>query len=169
MEFWPAFDIFHRLRPYLCSKRDVLGFHRQATHRRPGDEPYFYFGVHCSWLGMAQKWTILDQKRSIWTKHGRLVNVPKGSTMVEPSVLDHLGWSGPFCTILDKNKFFAPNGQSKVWRRCLLEVGDNLSDSIQCFYLKIIQTNIRFKMAHPKFNSIYYTIRNKSANFFLIN
>ena len=23
MDFWPIFDIFHRLRPYFCSKRDV--------------------------------------------------------------------------------------------------------------------------------------------------
>ena len=37
LEFWPIFDICHRLRPYLCSKRVTLGFYKQATHRRPGD------------------------------------------------------------------------------------------------------------------------------------
>ena len=30
MEFWPIFDIFHRLRPYLCSKRGELGFLKQV-------------------------------------------------------------------------------------------------------------------------------------------
>ena len=44
MEFWPIFDIFHGLRPYLCSKRQDLGFHKQATHRRCGDEPFFTLG-----------------------------------------------------------------------------------------------------------------------------
>ena len=29
-----------------------------------------------------------------------------------------LGPSGPFWTILDKNDFFAPNGQSRGWQRC---------------------------------------------------
>ena len=32
------------LRPYLCSKRQDLGFHKQATHRRCGDEPFFTLG-----------------------------------------------------------------------------------------------------------------------------
>ena len=53
MEFWPIFDIFHWLRPYLCSKRAYLGFHKQATHRRHDDEPFFHSGVDRSWLGMA--------------------------------------------------------------------------------------------------------------------
>ena len=60
MEFWPAFDIFHRLRPYLCSKREVLGFHKQATHRRPGDEPFFTLGsnVHgWGWPKNGPFWT----------------------------------------------------------------------------------------------------------------
>ena len=56
------FDIFHRLWPYLCFKREILGFFEQATHRRPGDEAFFYFRVHCWWLGMDKKWSILDQK-----------------------------------------------------------------------------------------------------------
>ena len=38
MEFWPIVDILNGLRPYLCSKRNVLGFYKQGTHRRPGDE-----------------------------------------------------------------------------------------------------------------------------------
>ena len=156
MEFWPIFDIATIFMFQMGCFGILLAGHTKET---------WWWWAFLLLSGPPYK-TGDGPKMA---KHGRLINVSKGSTMVEPSVLDHLGWSGPFCTILDKNKFFAPNGQSKVWRRCLLEVGDNLSDSIQCFYLKIIQTNIRFKMAHPKFNSIYYTIRNKSANFFLIN
>ena len=42
--------------------------------------------------------------------------------MVNLSVFDHLGPilgpSGPFWTILDKNDFFAPNGQRRGWQRC---------------------------------------------------
>ena len=64
MEFWPTFDIFHRLRPHLCSKREVLGFHKQVTYMRPGDEPFFYFRVHQSWLGSAEKWSIFDNKKN---------------------------------------------------------------------------------------------------------
>ena len=66
MEFWCIFDIFHRLRPYLCSKREVLGFYKQVTHRRPGDEPFFYFRVHQSWLGSAEKVPFFDQKSKAW-------------------------------------------------------------------------------------------------------
>ena len=48
---------------------------------------------------------------------------PKGTKMVNLNVFGHLGPilgpSGPFWTILDKNDFFAPNGQSRVWQRCL--------------------------------------------------
>ena len=50
MEFRP---IFHKLRSYVCSKRDVLGFCNQATHRRLDDEPIFYFGVH---HGQSRVW-----------------------------------------------------------------------------------------------------------------
>ena len=69
---------------------------------------------------------------SFWTKNGQpwqacqLVKVvqkgPKGTKMVNLSVFDHLGPllgpSGTFWTILDKNDFVAPNGQSRVWQRC---------------------------------------------------
>ena len=69
MDYWPIFDIFHRLRPYLCSKRDILGFYKQAKHnRRPGDEPFFTLGstVHdWEWPKNGPFWT----KKA---KHGRL-------------------------------------------------------------------------------------------------
>ena len=38
------FDIFNGLWPYLCFKRYELGFHKQATHRRRDDEPFFTLG-----------------------------------------------------------------------------------------------------------------------------
>ena len=79
VEFWPIFDFFRQLRPYLCSKRGEVGFYKQATHRRPGDEPFFYFGVHRSWLGMAQKWSILNQKWPNMAGLSTLQSGPKGS------------------------------------------------------------------------------------------
>ena len=78
MEFWPIFDIFHGLRPYLCSKAQDLGFHKQPTHRRRDDEPFFYSGVDRSWLGMAQKWSILDQKWPNMAGLSTLQSGPKG-------------------------------------------------------------------------------------------
>ena len=44
MEFWPIFDIFNRLWPYLFYEGGVLGFYKQATHVRPGDEPFLTLG-----------------------------------------------------------------------------------------------------------------------------
>ena len=70
-----------------------------------------------------------------WTKNGQTWQAcqrskvvqrgPKGTKMVNLSLFDHLGPrlgpSGPFWTISDKNDFFAPNGQSRVWRKCFGE------------------------------------------------
>ena len=57
MKFWPIFDIFHWLRPYLCSKGYELGFHKQATHRRRSEEPFFAFGstVHNGCVAFATR------------------------------------------------------------------------------------------------------------------
>ena len=115
MEFWPIFDIFHGLRPYLCSKRGYLGFHKQATHRRRGDEPFFYSGVDRSWLGMAQKWSILDQKWPNMAGLSTLQSGPKGPKRDQNGQPKSfwtfgtlLGPSGPFWTISNKNWYFAP-------------------------------------------------------------
>ena len=47
---------------------------------------------------------------------------PKSDQNGQPKSFDHLGPhlgpSGPFWTISDKNDFFAPNGQSRVLQRC---------------------------------------------------
>ena len=101
MEFWPIFDIFHRLRPYLCSKRDVLGFHKQATHRRPGDEPFFTLGstVHdWGWPKNGPFWTKNGQTWQACQRSKVVQKGPKGTKMINQSVFDHLG---PFWAHLD--------------------------------------------------------------------
>ena len=125
MEFWPIFDIFHWLRPYLCPKRGYLGFHKQATHERHDDEPFFHPGVNRSKLGMAQKWSILDHKGSNMAGLSTLQSGPKGSKRDQNGQTKCfwplgtlLGPSGPLWTISDKNDFFAPNGQSRGWQSC---------------------------------------------------
>ena len=80
MEFWPIFDIFHRLQPYLCSKRDDLGSHKQATHRRRGDEPFLLHLGPPFMTGDGPKTVHFGQKMA---KHGRLVNAPKWSKRVQ--------------------------------------------------------------------------------------
>ena len=64
---------------------------------------------------------------------------PKGTKMVNLNVFDHLGPilgpSGPFWTILDKNDFFAPNGQSRVWGRCSGVKNQSLFDYEHSHYL----------------------------------
>ena len=62
MEFWPILDIFHRSRSYLCSKWGVLGFHKQVTHRRRGDEPFLNLG------SAVHDW---PKKGPFWTKNGQ--------------------------------------------------------------------------------------------------
>ena len=108
MEFWPIFDIFHGLRPYLCSKAQDLGFHKQPTHRRRGDEPFFYSGVDRSWLGMAQKWSILDQKWPNMAGLSTLQRGPKGSKRDQngqPKSFWTFGTPfGPIWTLLDHFK-----------------------------------------------------------------
>ena len=63
----------------------------------------------------------------LWTLFGTLdtfQSCPKGSKRDhgQPNCFwpfgSLLGPSGPFWTISDKNEFFAPNGKSRVWRRC---------------------------------------------------
>ena len=106
MEFWPIFDIFHRLRPYLCSKRDVLGFYKQATHRRPGDEP-------------LQKWSILDKNGQTWQAFQRSKVVQNGKPKCFWSFGTPLGPSGPLLTISNKNWFFTPNPTLSIWGKKL--------------------------------------------------
>ena len=116
-----------------------MGFHKQPTHRRRGDEPFFYSGFDRSRLGKAQKWSILDKNGQTWQACQRSKVVqkgPKGTKTVNLSAFDHLGPLfgpyGPFWTISDKNDFFARNGQSRVWHRCS---GQNIN-SARMLYLE---------------------------------
>ena len=109
MEKWPIFDISYRLRPYLYSKRDDLGFHKQATHRRRGDEPLFLLWGRPFWDG--PKMVHFGPKVA---KDSRLVNAPnwskrvqkgpKWSTLVFLTIWDPFG---PTWNLLDhfKQKF----------------------------------------------------------------
>ena len=62
MKFWPIFDIFHRLRPYLCTKRGEVGFHKQPTHRRRDDEPFFTLGSTVHDWGWPKNGPFWDEK-----------------------------------------------------------------------------------------------------------
>ena len=107
MEFWPIFDIFHWLRPYLCSKRGYLGFHKQATHRRHDDEPFFHSGVDRSWLGMAKNGPFWTKNGQTWQacQHSKVVQKgPKGIKMIKVSVLTVRDPFGPIWTLLDHFK-----------------------------------------------------------------
>ena len=117
MEFWTAFDIFHRLRPYLCSKREVLGFHKQATHGRPGDEPFFtlWSTVHdWGWPKNGPFWT---KNCQTWQACQRSKVVQRGQNGQHKSFWTFgtlLGPSGPFWTISNKNWYFAPKHLCKT-------------------------------------------------------
>ena len=67
------------------------------------------------WTKKGQTWQACQHSKAV--QKG-----PKGTKMVNLNVFDHLGPilgpSGPFWTILDKNDFFAPNGQNRVLQRC---------------------------------------------------
>ena len=101
--FRPIFDIFHRLRPYLCSKRDVLGFYKQATDRRPGYDIFLLLGS----LFMTGDGPKLVHFLPKMVEYGRLVNVPKWFKrvqMVNLTVFDRLDPFGPIWTHLDHFK-----------------------------------------------------------------
>ena len=124
MEFWPIFDIFQRLRPYLCSKRANLGFHREAIHRRRGDEPFFTLGS----AGYNWGW---PKNGPFWTKNGQTWQACERSKVVQkgpkgfkrdqngqPKYFWPFGTllvpSGPFRTISNKNWYFAPKHLCKT-------------------------------------------------------
>ena len=56
-----------------------MGFYKQATHRRPGDEPFVLWGPPFM-TGDGPKMIPIGPKMA---KHGRLVNVPKWPKRVE--------------------------------------------------------------------------------------
>ena len=122
MEFWPFFDIFHWLRPYLCSQRGYLGFQKQATYRRPGDEPIFFTlgsNLHdWKWPKNGPFWKKRKKKKGKrWQacQHSKVVQKgpkgskrvqkePKWSTKVFLTIWDpFVGPSGPFWTKWSKS------------------------------------------------------------------
>ena len=95
---------FHRLRPHLCSIRGVLGFYNQATQRRSAMSLFSYFGVYCSWLGMARKGSILDQKWPNMAGLSTLQSGPKGSKRDQNGQPKSFWTFGPIWTLLDNFK-----------------------------------------------------------------
>ena len=87
-----------------------MGFYKQATHRRPGDEPFLLWGP----TFMTGDGPKMVHSRPKMANYGRPVNVskgPKGIKMANLSffiIWNPLGPSGPFYTILNENYFFAP-------------------------------------------------------------
>ena len=81
----------------------------------------FHSGIDRSWLGMAQKWSILDQKWPNMAGLSTLQSGPKGPKRdqnVQPKSFwtfqTLLGPSGPFFTISNKNWYFAPKHLCKT-------------------------------------------------------
>ena len=96
-----------QLSPIAC-----FGVSKQATHRRPGDEPFLVLGsnVH-DWGGMAKNGPFWTKNGQTWQACQRSKVVqrgPKGTKMVNLSLFEHLGpfWAhldpfGPFQTRID--------------------------------------------------------------------
>ena len=93
---------------------------------------------HKSMAGRRQKWSILDQKWPNMAGLSTFQSGPKGSKRDQndqPKCFwpfgTVLGPSGHFWTISDKNEFFVPNGQSRVWRRCFRAKNHFLFEMVQ--------------------------------------
>ena len=85
---------------------------------------FFHSRVDCSWLGMAQKWSILDQKWPNMAGLSTLQSGPKGSERDQngqPKCFSLLGTllgpPGPFGTISNKNWYFAPKHLCQILLR----------------------------------------------------
>ena len=86
------------MRSYLFYKRDVLGFYKQATHRRSGDESCFLLWGPPVMTGDSPKIVRFGLKLA---KRGRFVNVPKWSKTVQ---------KGPTLDKADYTEFALPIG-----------------------------------------------------------
>ena len=128
-----------------------VGFHKQPTHRRRGDEPFFYSGVDRSWLGIAQKWSILDEKWANMAGLSTFQSGSKGSKRVHNDQPKCFWPFGPIWTLLGNFKqkwFFAPNGQ-KVLRRC--------HEAKNQFLVEMVQKGSRLTQKGLKWRSSYKT------------
>ena len=72
-------NLQYRVSQYSQNQREYLGFHKQATHRRHDDEPFFSLWGRPFMTGDGLKMVHFGPKRA---KHGRLVNTPKWSKRV---------------------------------------------------------------------------------------
>ena len=127
MEFWPTFDIFHRLRTYLCSKREVLGFYKQVTYMRPGDEPFFLLSGPPVLAGVCRKSALFWPKK---VKHGRPAfdsTKSNGNALMGHMTSTYMGKHvlGPFCSLeTPKNGRKWPKNcpfltkKSQAWQAC---------------------------------------------------
>ena len=148
MEFWPCFDIFHRLWPYLCFKQEILGFYKQATHRRRGDEAFFSLGPPFM-TGDGPKMVHFGPKMA-W--HGRLFNVPKWSKRVQngqPNFFDQLG---PFLAHLD------PFGQFQI-RNDLLSQMDKVGFPKYHWFTEFSGKDVTKWIPYESYIWIYSTIQ----------
>ena len=82
---------------------------------------FFNSGVDRSWLGMAQRWSILDRKWQNMAGLSMLQSGPKGPKRDQNGQPKSfwtfgtlLGPSGPFWTISNKNWYFAPKHLCKT-------------------------------------------------------
>ena len=120
----------------------------------------FYFGAQRSWLGMALKWSILDQKWPNMAGLSTFQSGPKGIKMANLSVFDHLE---PFWTLLYhfKQKLFfcsrapPPNPTLSIWW-------------LQSFSVKVAvrSTTDVWSNLTVFFNVIYLVSRDDSVLFF---
>ena len=76
----------------------------QAVHtKETWWKAFFYFGVHRSWLGMAQKWSILDQN---WPNMAGLSKFQSGPKWSKRDQNCHPKWLRPFRTLLSPSGLF---------------------------------------------------------------
>ena len=98
----------------LPTIRFSWNFYQIISDDLPFRWAFFYSGVDRSWLGMAQKWSILDQKWPNMAGLSTLQSGPKGPKRDQNGQPKSfwtfgtlLGPSGPFWTISNKNWYFA--------------------------------------------------------------
>ena len=107
-----------QLSPIAC-----FGVSKQATHRRPGDEPFLVLGsnVH-DWGGMAKNGPFWTKNGQIWQACQRSKVIQKGrkrTKIVNLSVCDHFAplWThrDPFWPFQTKNDFLLQSTLAKPY------------------------------------------------------
>ena len=122
MEFWPIFDIFHRLRPYYVPNGRFWG---STSRPHIGDVAmslFFTLGstVHdWGWPKNGPLWTKNGQTWQAYRRSKVVQKGPKGTKMANLSVFDHLGpfWAhlDPFGPFQTKNDFLLWSTSAKPY------------------------------------------------------